>query len=117
MSLSDSLTCKCNNSPFADRHHTHILAGHLRTIGNKFLRNLFIKIPKYKLARPINAEKPNCCILKVLDIRILSCCYKNGVDKSFLFEWTNNFTFKIDERRSHLTNKLYTSKYRDHLYI
>ena len=63
MSLSDSLTCKCNNSPFADRHHTHILAGDLRTIENNFLGNLFIKGPKYKLVRPINAEKPNCYIL------------------------------------------------------
>ena len=28
-------------------------------------------------------------------------------------EWTNNVKVKIDERMSHLTNKLYTNKHRD----
>ena len=39
--------------------------------------------------------------------------YKNGVDKSFFFEWTNNVQVKIDERISHLTNKLHTNKHMD----
>ena len=39
-------------------------------------------------------------------------CYKNGVDKSFFLEWTNNVKVKIDERMIHLTNKLYTNKHR-----
>ena len=30
----DSLQCKCDNSPFADRHHKHIVTGDLRIIGN-----------------------------------------------------------------------------------
>ena len=29
----------------------------------------------------------------------------------FILEWTNNAKVKIDERMSHLTNKLYTNKY------
>ena len=41
---------------------------------------------------------------------ISSWCYKNGVDKSFFLEWTNNVKVKIDKRLSHLTNKLYTNK-------
>ena len=28
----DSLPCKCNKYPFADRHHKHIVAGNLQLI-------------------------------------------------------------------------------------
>ena len=34
----DSLLCKCSNSPFADRHHKHIVIGDLRIIRNNVLR-------------------------------------------------------------------------------
>ena len=43
-----SLPCKCNNSPFTDRHHKHIVTGDLRIIRNNALRKLFIKVPKYR---------------------------------------------------------------------
>ena len=39
----DSLPCKCNNSPFVDRYHKHIVTGNLRIIKNNDLRKLFIK--------------------------------------------------------------------------
>ena len=63
----DSLPCKCNNSPFADRHHKHIVKGVLRIIRNNVLRKLFIKGPKYREVRPINLEKGKRCILEGLD--------------------------------------------------
>ena len=37
----------------------------------------------------------------------------NGLDKSFFLEWTNNVKVKIDEKISHLTNKLYANKHMD----
>ena len=39
----DSLPCKCNNSPFADRCHKQIVTGDLRIIRNDALRKRFIK--------------------------------------------------------------------------
>ena len=53
----DSLPWKCNNSPFADRHHKHMVTGDLRIIRNNALRKIFIKGPKYREVRPINLEK------------------------------------------------------------
>ena len=111
----DSLPCKCNNFPFVDRNHKHIVTGDLQIIRNNGLRKNFIKGPKYREIRPINLEKAKHCILQCLDNSISSWCYKNGVEKSFFLEWTNNFKFKIDERMSHFKNKLYTSKHRDYL--
>ena len=110
----DSLPCKCNNSPFTDRHHKHIVTGDLRIIRNNALRKLFIKGPKYREVRPINLEKAKRCLLIGLDNCILSWCYTNGVDKLFFLEWTNNVKVKIDERMSRLTDKLYTNKRKDY---
>ena len=94
----DNLPCKCNNSPFADRHHKnkHIVTG-----------------PEYRDIRPVNLERAKRCILEGLDNCISMWCYKNGVDKCFFSERTNNVKIKIDERISHLANKLYTNKPRD----
>ena len=53
----DSLPCKCNDFPFVDRYHKHIMTGHLQIIRNNVLRKLFIKGPKYREVRPINLKK------------------------------------------------------------
>ena len=75
------------------------MTGDLRIISNNVLRKLFIKGPKYREVRPINLEKAKRCILECLDKCISSWFYKNGVDKPFFLEWTNNVKIKIDERR------------------
>ena len=83
----DSLPCRCNNSPFADRLPQHIVTGDLRI---NVLRKPFIKKAKYREFIPINFEKAKRCILEGLDNCISSWCYKNCVDKSFFLEWTND---------------------------
>ena len=60
----DSLPCICNNPPFVDRYHQHIVTGDLRIIKNNALREIFIKGPKYSEVRPINLEKAERCILE-----------------------------------------------------
>ena len=89
------------------------MTGDLRIIESNALRKLFIKGPKYRQVRPINLEKAKRCLLEGLHNCISSWCYKNGVDKSFFLEWTNNVKVITDEEMSHLTNKLYTNKHMD----
>ena len=105
----DSLPCKCNNSPFVDKYHKHIVTPDLRITKTNALRKIFIKRPKYREVRPINLEKAKRCILEGLHNCTLSWCYKNGVDKSFFLEWSNNVKVKIDD---YLKN-LYTNKHMD----
>ena len=69
----------------------------------------------YREVRPINLEKAKRCILGYLHNCISSWCSKNGVGKSFFLKWTNNVKMKIDERMSHLLNKIYTNKHMDFL--
>ena len=87
------------------------MTGDIRIIKNNALRKLFIKGPKYKEVRPTNLEKAKRGILEGLHNCISSCCYKNGVDKSFFLECSNNIKVEIDKRMTHLTNKLYTNKH------
>ena len=60
----DSLPCKCNNFPFVDRYHKHIVTDDLRIIKNNAVRKLFIKGPKYREVRSFNLEKAKRCILE-----------------------------------------------------
>ena len=61
----DSLPCKCNNSPFVDRHHKHIKTGDLRIIITNVLRKgskSIIKGSKYRGVKPIaykSKKKPS----------------------------------------------------------
>ena len=104
-----------NNSLFVDIYHKHIVTGDLRIIKNNALKKLFIKGPKYLEVRPTNLEKTKRCILEGLHNCISSWYYENGVDKSFFLECINNVKVKIDERMSHLTNKLHANKQVDWL--
>ena len=89
------------------------MTGDLRIVRNNVLRKRSIKGPKYREVWPINLEKAKRCILKGLDNCISSWCYKNGVNKSFFLEWTNNVKIRIKERISNLTNELCTNKHKD----
>ena len=81
---SYSAPYKCNNSPFIDRYHKHIMTGDLRIVRNNVLRKRFIKGPKNRESRPIKLEKDNRYILEGLDNCISSWCFKNGVDNGLI---------------------------------
>ena len=70
----DILSCKCNNSPFADRYQKNKVTGDLPIIKNNVLRKFFINGRKYREIRPINLEKAKRCKLKALDNCISSWC-------------------------------------------
>ena len=75
----DSVPCKCNNSPFVDRLHKHMVTGDLQSIKSNVLRKLFIEVKPLK-----------CCILEGLDNCSSGLYCKNGVNKFFFLEWTNS---------------------------
>ena len=59
---TNSLPCKCENSPFADPHHQHIITGDLRIIHNGKLRKLLSKGPKFREKVGIDFHKAKKCI-------------------------------------------------------
>ena len=57
---------KCNNSPFSDGNHKHVVNEDLQIIKNNVLRKNFIKRPKYGQLRPIKLEIAKCFVGRCL---------------------------------------------------
>ena len=98
LSNPNSLPCECNNSPFADKHHKHIVTGDLRLISNSTLRKLLSKGPKYRESKPINLDKAKESILTGIDECVDNFCSKHGISKSYFTEWISNIKSKINKR-------------------
>ena len=49
-------SCQCENSPYIDSNHGHIVTGDLRFVENSVLRKLLCKGPNYREPRPINLK-------------------------------------------------------------
>ena len=66
--LNDN-SCECNDSPFCDPYHKHIVTGDLRFIKNVHLRNLLYKGPKYRENERIRWDK----VLESIQLGIKAC--------------------------------------------
>ena len=82
--------CSCENSPFKDSHHGHIVTGDLRLIGNSKLRKLFSKGPKYRESPKINWNTVLESIQDGINEVITKWCTKNGVTEIILKPWKQN---------------------------
>ena len=50
------LPCNCENSPFKDAHHGHIVTGNLDIVSDSHLKKLFLKGPKYREPKSLDWE-------------------------------------------------------------
>ena len=48
------LPCNCENSPFSDAHHGHIITGNLDIVADPNLKKLFLKGPKFREPKPFD---------------------------------------------------------------
>ena len=69
----NTLPCNCDNSPFVDTHHRHIVTGNLKIIRNNKLRKLLTKGPKYRECNNINWDKARDCIYSGIQDYIAKC--------------------------------------------
>ena len=51
------LLCNCENSPFKDAHHGHIVIGNIDMVSDSHLKKLFLKGPKYREPKSLDWEK------------------------------------------------------------
>ena len=83
----NSLPCNCENSPFADSHHGHIVTGDLRLVTNAKLRKLLVKGPKYREPVTINFVKAKDEIVEGVNSIIIQWSVKYGVDRRLFDQW------------------------------
>ena len=97
-----SLPCRCENSPFTDKHHHHIVSGDLRLIENNLLRKLFSRGPKYREKKFVNWNLTEEKMIASVKEYAESWCEKQKLDKKVLSSWVCIVSEKIKMRISSL---------------
>ena len=75
------LPCTCDNSPFKDPYHKHIVSGDLNIVTNNKLRKLLSKGLKYRESKPLNWVKARDSIISGLEECINNYCRDNALNK------------------------------------
>ena len=101
----NNLVCDCQNSPFKDSHHNHIITGNFDIIENATLRNIIEKGPKYRLPQKINWKENKKIINNFLDIysdKWISSEKKiinsQDLDQSCLKYWKEEILKVVDQK-------------------
>ena len=94
----NSIPCECENSPFADTHHQHIITGDLRIVQNTKLRKILSRGPKFREKVGINFNKAKNSIMEGLSSYVEKWSDKNGIDRRIMREWESNVSSLIDKR-------------------
>lgn len=102
-----SLPCSCENSPFSDQHHHHIISGDLRLIENNQLRKLFTKGPKYRERKLIHWDKVEHQLLESVKECAKSWCEKFKKSDLVLKPWISVVSEKIRIKISSLKKTRY----------
>ena len=99
--------CNCQNSPFVDRDHGHIITGDLRFIENQHLRKLISKGPNYREPHPINLKKCRDTIISGTETCANSLL---TADQNFrpehLIPWKDEVLRKVDAKIASLKRKI-----------
>ena len=107
---SSSLPCSCENSPFSDRNHNHIISGDLRLVKNNQLRKLFTKGPKYRERKMINWDTIQHLMLESVKECAKSWCEKSGKSDLILKPWIVVVSEKIRTKISALKKSNYVKE-------
>ena len=94
--------CYCNNSPFKDPYHNHIVSGDLKIVTNNQLRKLLSKGPKFREPKPLNWSKAKESIVSGLSECVVSYCRKNALSRISMLPWLHKVTELIDNRIEYL---------------
>ena len=84
------LPCHCEESPFRDTHHNHIVSGNLKIIDNNKLRKLLSKGPKYREPKKLCWEESRLTIVEGLKSCVKKWCDDNGMTPLIFSEWQHN---------------------------
>ena len=99
------LPCQCQNSPFLNSDHNHIITGDLNIISNHKLRGLFAKGPKFREPVQFSYQKAKSAILKGVQDCIKSWSNRTSTPLDAFRDWEEKVKQKIEERISLLRNR------------
>ena len=100
-SLSASV---CENSPYKDEHHKHVVTGDLTIIQDKKLMKLFQKGPNYREGKSINLTRARKSVMEGLKEYIKIWSTKENKPESYFSEWKHIVVKELDEKIQQLKN-------------
>ena len=99
------LPCDCDQSPFVNHDHGHIISGDLNIVSDQKLRSLIAKGPKYREPQPFSCHQAKSDIIKGIDDCIDTWSNKSETSKSAFDFWKATISTLIDKRISTLRDK------------
>ena len=99
-------SCECQNSPFVDPDHGHIMTGDLRMIDNQHLRKLISKGPNFREPKTINLRKCREAIENGAEGCSNNLLTKNeNLRYTVIVPWKSEILRKVDTRIALLKRK------------
>ena len=105
--------CSCENSPYRDPYHGHVITGNLAIIKNNKLRKIFTKGPKYREPRKIDFLKAKACILDGIETCAEKWCSKNALQTEIMKPWLDRVESLIDSRIDKLSETFKPCNYKE----
>ena len=105
--LSDNniLPCECENSPFVNSDHNHIITGDLSIVQDEKLQGLFAKGPKFREPIQFSFTKAKSAILLGIQSCIHSWSSRTGTPMEAFRDWEEKIKQKIEDRITAIGNR------------
>ena len=94
----NTLPCDCDQSPFKNHDHGHVVTGDLDIVSDPKLRKLIAKGPKYREPLPFSCEQARQDIIDGIDDCIDAWSNKTGTIKSAFNAWKISIVNHVDQR-------------------
>ena len=94
--------CGCQNSPFVDEHHGHVITGDLSIVENVKLKRLLSKGPNYREPKTTNWKNAKKEILSGVSNFVNTQCERKGLPTAQFSEWKSKITETVNSRINHL---------------
>ena len=102
----EDLNCDCDDSPYKDAHHGHVITGNLQIVEDRRLRDLLRKGPNHREKEPLHWSLARKTLVQDIDTFITKWSGKTGRAESCYAEWKTKLMEKIDDKYKELKNKI-----------
>ena len=103
--VSEEGGCNCQNSPFVDEHHGHVITGDLSIVENRKLKKLLSKGPNYREPKTINWRNAKKQILSSVSDFVNTQCERKGLPLALFSEWKSKVNEAVNLRISYLRQR------------
>ena len=106
VSFTNLNNCECDNNPFQDPFHKHVVTGDLRIIENLKLRKLLAKGPNFREPKSVNYNICKNSLSAALTLSISKFIKKHKLEDTDLDAWKDKILNLVNDKINILKNPL-----------